>query len=203
MSSVLAIAGSLRRGSYNRLLLEAARLYAPAGMVVQVYDELASIPLFDQDLEIAGVAGSESVKRLRSAVASADGLLIATPEYNWSIPGVLKNAIDWLSRPNPFEVLAGKPIAIIGASRGRWGTRLAQGALRQVLSATESPVMPTPAMFVRDAADRFDATGRLVDGSTQLELQALLTGFARWIEIVGADKQHARRGAFPSVRGLA
>jgi len=202
MKTVLAIAGSLRRGSYNRLLLQAARLHAPAGMIVQVYDELSSIPLFDQDLETARVAGSDSVERLRTAVGSADGLLIATPEYNWSIPGVLKNAIDWLSRPKPFKVLEGKPIAIIGASSGRWGTRLAQGALRQVLSATESLVMPTPAMFVRDAAERFDTTGRLVDGTTQLELQALLTGFARWIDIAGAEKKPAA-GSLPRVRGLA
>ncbi|HEY8130476.1 MAG TPA: NADPH-dependent FMN reductase [Thermoanaerobaculia bacterium] len=173
MLHILAIAGSLRRGSYNRLLLRAA-----AG--VSIYEELSSIPLFNEDLE---ASDPESVCRLREAVASADGLLISTPEYNWSIPGMLKNAIDWLSRP-PAEVLIGKPVAIIGASAGRWGTRLAQAALRQTLTATESLVMPAPAMFVRDASEIFDEAGRLTNKTVRDQLDGVLATFDRWISLV-------------------
>jgi chromate reductase, NAD(P)H dehydrogenase (quinone) len=183
--TILGIPGSLRRGSYNGLLLNAAIECSPAGVVVTVFDELASIPLFDEDLERATGCGPEVVQRLRRRVASANGLLIATPEYNHSIPGVLKNAIDWLSRPAPEEPLAGKPVAVIGASGGRWGTRLAQAALRQVLFATESLVMPRPALFVRDAEGLFDEAGRLVDLPTREQLTAVLAAFARWIDVVG------------------
>lgn len=188
MNNVLAIAGSLRRGSYNRLLLRAAAEHPPAGMNLRLYDELASIPLFDEDLERQTSIGS--VDRLRAEVAAADGLLIATPEYNWSIPGVLKNAIDWLSRPTPVEVLAGKPVAIIGASGGRWGTRLAQSHLRQVLTSTESLVLPAPAVFVREAAVAFDEEGRLIDAQIRMQLDTLLAAFSHWMETVSKGVAH-------------
>ena len=185
---ILGIAGSLRRGSYNRLLLRALILSAAkdpprkhAGdpsLSLRIYDELATIPLFDEDLEASGPIAS--VDALRERVASADGIIIATPEYNWSIPGVLKNAIDWLSRP-PREVLARKKIAIIGASGGTWGTRLAQAALRQVLTATESIVMPAPALFVARAETIFDAEGRLIDARVAEQLDGVLAAFAEWI----------------------
>ena len=179
---ILALSGSLRRDSFNRRLLQAAARLAPSGMQIDVSDALAGVPLFDEDLESATGGGPEGVWRLRAAVATADGVLIATPEYNQSLPGVLKNAIDWLSRPAPEEVLAGKPVAIVGASSGRWGTRLAQAALRQTLAATESRVMPAPMLFVRDAAQRFDATdGQLRDAATLESLQTLLQAFAGWI----------------------
>src|ERR687886_1113837 len=106
-------------------MLGAAAGCAPPAMSVELFDSLAAVPLFDEDLEQATAGGPDAVRRLRARVAAADGLLIATPEYNQSMPGVLKNAIDWLSRP-PDEMLARKPIAIIGASGGSWGTRLAQ-----------------------------------------------------------------------------
>lgn len=166
------------------MLLQAAVESAPAGMAVLIYDELASIPPFNEDLELATGGGPDVVRRLRRQAASADGLLIATPEYNRSIPGVLKNAIDWLSRPAPDEVLVGKPVAVIGASTGRWGTRLAQSALRQVLSATESLVLAKPAMFVREAEGLFDEAGRLVDQPTRGQLGAVLAAFANWIDLV-------------------
>jgi len=183
---VLAIAGSLRRNSYNRRLIEAAARVAPAHMQVHVYADLAHVPLFDEDVEHATPGGPEGVRRLRGAIAGADGVLIATPEYNQSLPGVLKNTIDWLSRPAPQEVLLRKPIAVLGASPGRWGTRLAQAALRQVLAATESLVMPAPMLFVRDAAQQFDADGNLHDRATLESLRALLSAFARWIEQASA-----------------
>lgn len=181
---VLALPGSLRRDSFNRLLcVEAARL-APAAVAVEVFEDMASIPPFDEDVEATSPGGPEGVRQLREAVARADGLLIATPEYNQSVPGVLKNTIDWLSRPSPDEVLAGKPVAVIGASTGPWGTRLAQKELRHVLAATGSPAMVEPMLFVRHAAALFGADGNLVDKATQMKLAAVLTAFATWIERV-------------------
>lgn len=183
---VLALAGSLRRDSCNLRLLDAAAACAPAGMTIDVYRDLAVIPLFNEDLEHAGGPALEAVRRLRAAVAGADGLLIATPEYNQSMPGVLKNVVDWLSRAAPDEVLAGKPVAVLGASSGRWGTRLAQHALRQTLFATESRVMPAPGLYIRDAASLFDDAGWLKDAGTQQSLQALLDAFAHWIGALGS-----------------
>jgi chromate reductase len=183
--NVLAIPGSLRRGSYNRLLLKAATECAPSGMCLILCESVASLPLFDEDLELATQGGPDVVRRLRDQVAAADGLLIATPEYNQSIPGVLKNALDWLSRPAPEEVMVGKPVAVIGATRGRWGTRLAQSTLRQVLYATESVVLPKVGLFVREAESLFDDSGRLADGATRNQLSAVLSAFSKWIDIVG------------------
>jgi chromate reductase len=176
--SVLALPGSTRRGSYNRRLAAAAAEHARPGMTVEVYGELSSIPLFDEDVERDGLPAP--VRRLRDQVAAASGLLIATPEYNHSIPGVLKNAIDWLSRT---DVLAGKPVAVIGVTTGRWGTRLAQAALRQVLGATGSLVLPGPALFAADAERLFDQkTGSLVDPATRTALASVVDAFAGWIE---------------------
>jgi len=176
---VLAVAGSLRRDSWNRRLLDAAAECAAPGMVVTVYGDLASVPLFSEDLEAEG--GPEGVRRLHQATDAADGLLIATPEYNQSIPGVLKNAIDWLSRPDGESCLVGKPAAVIGATAGPRGTRLAQRELRHVLSATESLVLPTPALYLRNAAAAFDGSGRLTDPPTRETLTRLLAAFAEWI----------------------
>jgi len=181
---VLALAGSLREASFNRKLLAAAAECAPATLQVIVYRDLASVPLFDEDLERAGDGGPEGVRRLRREIDSADGLLIATPEYNQSIPGVLKNAVDWLSRPGPQEVLAGKPVAVIGATVGRWGTRLAQAALRHILHANQALILPQPLMFVREAEQLFDADGKLADQPTRNDLRELLGAFAQWIESV-------------------
>jgi chromate reductase len=164
---VFAIPGSLRRGSHNRRLLEAAATVAPPGMQVSVGD-LAGVPPFDEDLE----PGPGAVAALRAEVRGADGLLIATPEYNQSFPGVLKNAIDWLSRPAPDEPLDGKPVALLGATPGRWGTRLAQAGLRQVLAATGARVLPAPMLFIAGAAE----------APPPVEpLRALLVAFAAWI----------------------
>lgn len=177
---VLAIAGSLRRDSFNRWLLNAAAGCAPDGMRIKIYDQLAAIPMFDEDREAAAfVAGP--VRELRDQVAPASALLIATPEYNQSMPGVLKNAIDWLSRPAPDEVLVGKPVALIGATAGRWGTRLAQAALRQVLFATESLVLTGPALYLANAAAVFDADGKLVDQAAQTSLRQVLLGLSKMI----------------------
>lgn len=182
--SLLGIAGSLRDGSYNRRLLEAAVWHAPAGVDVRVYQHLSAIPLFDDDLWQAERSGPPSVAQLRRAVSEADGLLIATPEYNQSMPGVLKNVLDWLSLPAPDRVLAGKPVAVMGATTSAWGTRLAQTALRQVLFATGSQVLPGPALFARDADRLFDSAGRLVDSATGKQLESVLAAFADWIRVL-------------------
>lgn len=195
--TVLGIAGSLRRGSYNRLLIAAAAECAPSGMAVLPCNELGSIPLFDEDLESATDGGPEPVRRLRRRVASADGLLIATPEYNWSIPGVLKNAIDWLSRPASDEILVGNPAAVIGITTGKWGSRLAQAALRQVLTATEVALLPHPAMFLANAEHLFDREGRLVDQGSRDQLAVLLAAFAAWIERVSVGRNDATRPPAP------
>jgi chromate reductase len=182
---VLALAGSLRRRSYNRALLAAAVELAPAELLIAVDAVFPRLPLFDEDLEQETGGGPEPVQELRRRVAAADALLVATPEYNQSLPGVLKNGLDWLSR-GPAEVLAGKPIAILGASGGPWGTRLAQAALRQTLVAMESVVMPSPALHLRDAARLFDPDGALADEPTRARLAALLRAFAAWSARLGA-----------------
>jgi chromate reductase len=184
---ILALPGSLRRGSYNRKLLEASAHCAPGDLQLELFDDLAEVPMFNEDLE-SDKPLHTGVSRLRDAVAGADGLLIATPEYNQSMPGVLKNAIDWLSRPLPEEILIGKPAAILGASTGRWGTRLAQAALRQTLTATEAQVMPAPMLFVRDAERMFEDDGTLHDAATQESLRAFLFAFSNWIEMVGSQR---------------
>jgi chromate reductase len=177
MLHVLALPGSLRRASFNRLLLAAAARSAPAGMTVSLFADLGSIPLFSEDLEEPALLPA-AVGQLRREVESADGVLVA---------GVLKNAVDWLSRRD--EVLAEKPVAVIGASTGPWGTRLAQSALRQVLHATGSLVLPAPALYARDAALLFDQDGQLVDEPTRQALETLLARFAHWIERTGpADR---------------
>lgn len=181
---ILALSGSLRRESYNRKLLAAAADCAPPNSRIDLFEELADVPIFNEDIEAVEPLHT-GVRRLRDAVKDADGLLIATPEYNHSMPGVLKNALDWLSRPLPDEALLGKPIAIVGASGGRWGTRLAQAALRQTLAATEAQVLAAPMLFMRDAARAFDERGTLQDAETRESLRRLLEAFALWIERVG------------------
>ncbi len=179
---ILGLAGSLRHESYNRRLLAAASDQTPAGMEVTLFDDLASVPLYRGDLDDATDGGPAPVARLRQAVRECDGLLISTPEYNQSIPGVLKNAIDWLSLDRPDLVLAGKPVAIMGATPGAWGTRLAQRTLRQVLFATESLVLTGPAIYIREAGKLIDETGTLSDPKTLERLSGFLGAFAGWIE---------------------
>ena len=182
---VLCLAGSLRRDSWNRRLLAEAVRTAPKGLELILFDQLADVPIFNEDTEQAEPAG---VHQLRSAVAMTDGLLVATPEYNHSIPGVLKNAVDWLSRGSP-SVLVDKPVAIIGASAGRWGTRLAQAALRQVLTATEARVMPGPMLFVAQASECFDVDRQLRDPKLASTLLGVVDAFRNWILLHNASAQ--------------
>jgi Predicted flavoprotein len=182
---VLCLAGSLRRNSWNRRLLRAAATQAPATLRLAVYDELSTVPLFDEDLEQNKPNGPAGVQALREAIASADGLIIATPEYNHAIPGVLKNALDWLSRESPQgEVLLEKPVAVLGASSGPWGTRLAQASVRQVLHTCGALVMPTPTLFIANAATRFDPGGTLTDLAAAQSLRRFVQAFGQWMERV-------------------
>lgn len=182
---VLCIAGSLRRDSWNRRLLHAAANHAPPTLQIDVYDGLSEVPLFDEDLEQRERNGPAAVQALRRAIAAADGVIIATPEYNHAIPGVLKNALDWLSRDADFgSLLPEKPVAVLGASSGAWGTRLAQASLRQVLHSCGALVMPAPTVFIANAVSQFDVNGALTDLATAASLQKFMQAFHQWMERV-------------------
>ena len=174
---ICGIAGSLRERSYNRALLRTARDLMPDGAELLIFERLGDIPPYNADLE-KSAATPEPVAALKSAIAESDGLLIATPEYNYGIPGVLKNAIDWASRPARQSVLAGKPAAILGASPGAMGTVRAQMQLRQVLLSTGTPVVPGPEVLVQRAAEKFDDELRLTDERTRELIAVLLRELA-------------------------
>lgn len=175
---VLGIAGSLRQGSFNRALLRAAQELAPDGMRIERF-ELHGIPLYDHDVERRGPP--EPVAAFKQAIDAADGLLIATPEYQHSMPGVLKNALDWASRPARKSPLMRKPAAIIGATTGRLGTARAQTELRKVLVYNEMPVLARPSLLMRAARDKFDDDLSLTDKPSRERLRDLLRHFAAWI----------------------
>jgi chromate reductase, NAD(P)H dehydrogenase (quinone) len=183
---VCGIAGSLRRGSYNRALLRAARDLAPEGMEVRIFDRLAEIPLYNQDVEAEG--DPEPVQALKRAIAEADALLIATPEYNHGVPGVLKNAIDWASRPPRKSVLGGKPAAIFGASPGITGSARAQTQLRQAFVFTDTPTLTQPEILVYRAHEKFDEQGRLTDEKTREFVGKLLHRLADWAHRLSTDR---------------
>jgi chromate reductase len=176
--TIAGLAGSVRRGSFNRSLLKAAKDLAAPRLQIQMLD-IGDLPLYNQDLESIGIPAV--VARLRSAVRDADALLIATPEYNHCVPGVLKNALDWLSRPPHASALQGKPTALMGASTGMTGTARAQEQVRQSLVFTNSPALLQPEMLVSYADAKFDAAGRLTDGTTRQFLVEFLQAFEAWI----------------------
>jgi chromate reductase, NAD(P)H dehydrogenase (quinone) len=168
---ILGIAGSLRESSYNRALLRAARELLPEGTELVEHD-LRDLPFYDGDVEAAG--DPDSVVALKEAIRDADALLIATPEYNRGVPGVLKNAVDWASRPALASPLTGKPVAIMGASTGRGGTARAQEQLRSALEFSRANVLEQPEVLVPEAFMRFDEQGELIDGGVRAELAELL-----------------------------
>ena len=186
---VAAVAGSLRQGSYNQALLRAAQELAPAGMRIGIHD-LSGIPLFNEDVERAAIP--DPVVALRAVVAEADAFLVATPEYNHGVPGVMKNAFDWLSRPAGKSVLNGKPSGIIGASPGFTGSARAQSQLRQSFVFTNTPVFLQPEVLVGRAHEKFDSAGRLTDETTRKFLVLFLNEFATWV--VGLTEHHALAG---------
>ena len=175
---ILGIAGSLRRESYNRRLLAAARELASESMQIEVF-ELAPIPLYNADFDTDDERPA-AVVQLKRAIAEADGLLIVTPEYNHSVPGVLQNAIDWASRPGGRSPFVGKPAGIIGASQGAIGTARAQQQLKLVLYSTFAIVMPHGGVTVARAQDKFDASGTLTDEPTREFLKAYLRQLLDW-----------------------
>ena len=172
---VLGITGSLRDASFNTALLMAAAELLPPEMTLEIID-LADLPMFDVDTEKPLPA---SVAQFRGKVAAADAVLISTPEYNSSISGVLKNALDWASR-QPQPPFAGKPVAIMGASTGVFGTARAQMVLRQVLTHIGALVLPKPEVMVAKAQDAFDEQGNLVNETTRGFLKDLLVALADW-----------------------
>ncbi|UXF74781.1 NAD(P)H-dependent oxidoreductase [Stenotrophomonas maltophilia] len=153
----------------------------------------AFIPLFDEDLEAADPAGPAGVKRLRTAIAAADGVLIATPEYSQSLPGVLKNTLDWLSRDDAEyrTVLSAKPVAIIGATPGHWGTKLAQSQLRHTLTAMGALTMASPQLYVAEAAAAYDDDAEDFDAATRKRLQRFLEGFQSWVQLLQGGASRA------------
>jgi len=183
---VLGVPGSLRRGSYNRSLLEAARELAPTGMTIEVFD-LDDIPLYNADLDADDIRPFE-VTRFKEAIAHADALLIATPEYNYSFPGVLQNAVDWASRPAMKSPLAGKPVGIMGAATGAIGTARAQQQLKMVLMATLALVLPHAGVLVGQAAEKFSESGLLVHEPTRRFLAQFLRDLEAWTERVSATR---------------
>jgi chromate reductase, NAD(P)H dehydrogenase (quinone) len=163
---VLGISGSLRRDSHNSKLLRAAEELLPPYAELEIWDGLKAVPPFDEDDE----PGTAVVASLRQAVADADLLLFATPEYNASVPGQLKNAVDWLSRPVATSVLRGKPALVVGASTGAFGAVWAQAELRKVLATAGARVVEAE-VAVGHAPSKFDEQGRLVDDEILEQLQ--------------------------------
>jgi chromate reductase len=174
---VLGISGSLRTGSFNTGLLRAAIELQPETITIDEHS-IADIPPYNEDArQASGLPHSVAV--LRAAIKAADALLIATPEYNFSIPGVLKNAIDWASRP-PEQPFAGKPIAMMSASNGTLGGARAQYHLRQVCVYLDMHPINKPEVFVARASEKFDASGRLTDEPTRQVIAALIVALGRW-----------------------
>ena len=175
---ICGFAGSLRAGSLNRALLRAAQGLAPAGLAIEIFD-LIEVPLYNGDVEAAG--DPEGVVRFKQAITAADGVLMVTPEYNHGVPGVMKNAVDWASRPPRGAALGGKPVAIMGASPGMTGSARGQSQLRQAFEFTNSYCMPQPEILVFKAHEKFDAEGRLIDETTAKYLASFLVAFEAWV----------------------
>jgi chromate reductase len=175
----LAISGSLRADSHNARLLRIAAEEAPAGVEIDIYEDLATIPPYDADDDTG--FGPVPVRELRELVADADGLIFATPEYNSSIPGVLKNAIDWASRPRATTPLAGKPAAVMGATTGQFGAVWAQAELRKVLGSTGSRIVDAEVSLAL-ADDAFEPDGTLRDERTLEAIRDLVSSVVAEVE---------------------
>lgn len=174
--TVLGISGSLRKGSYNSAALREALRLAPEGMRIEIAD-IAQIPLYNEDVYAQGFP--PAVERLREQIRAADALLIVTPEYNYSMPGVLKNAIDWVSRP-PDQPFAGKPAAVMGVSAGRFGTARAQYHLRQSMVFLDLHLLNKPEVMIGNAGQLFDDAGALTDEATRGYIRRLLEALRDW-----------------------
>ena len=184
---ILGIVGSLRKDSYNHYALKAAQERVPDGAVLNLI-ELHGIPVFNQDDEMTLPA---TVIEFKRQILAADAILFATPEYNYSVPGGLKNAIDWASRPFGESAWTGKPAALMGASAGSLGTARAQYHLRQILVALNMPVVTQPEVMIGNAAERFDQNGRLTDEPTRQHIQKLLAALVQLVKINLPNKSRA------------
>lgn len=180
--SILGIAGSLRKASYNRAALRAAQRLVPEGATLDIF-ELDGIPAYNQD---QNDTPPERVKELKARVRAAAAVLFATPEYNYSIPGVLKNAIDWASRANGENVWAGKPVAVMGVSTGLLGTVRAQYHLRQVFVFIDMHPVNKPEVMIAKAAEKFDADLNLTDPKAKELVAALLQSLVAWTRRLSA-----------------
>lgn len=180
---IVGISGSLRAGSFNTALLRNAQSMLPEGASLEVAD-LSGIPLFNQDLERDL---PEAVREFKAKVAGADAVLFAVPEYNYSIPGVLKNALDWASRPMDAQPFNGKPGAIMGAG-GRFGTVRAQLHFRQIAMYLNLQLLQKPELMIPLAHQKFDAAGVLTDQDARDGLRALLNALVAWARLVGSTK---------------
>jgi chromate reductase len=174
--TILGIAGSLRKKSYNRAALRAAQQLAPEDTKLEIF-ELDGIPMFNQDEE---QNPPDMVKQLKARIRAADAILLVSAEYNYSIPGVLKNAIDWASRPYGDSAWKGKPVAVMGASVGAQGTSRAQYHLRQVFVFLDMLPLNSPEVMIGNASQKFDEAGNLIDEDTKKHIRALLESLVSW-----------------------
>ena len=198
MTTIIGLCGSLRRGSFNRMLLRAAAEAAPSGTSIE-QESIREIPLYDGDVE-DGQGLPFAVQRLKDRIAEADGLLIVTPEYNHSIPGVLKNAIDWLSRPADHitRVFGGRPVAIMGATPGPGGTALSQAAWLPVVRRLGMRPWFEGGVLLSDAFMVFDTDGRIADAAMRQRIRRFIEGFAAF---AAQQRQFDRR--VPAALSLA
>jgi chromate reductase len=182
--SVLGICGSLRKGSYNMATLRTAIALKPADMTVTVAD-ISTLPLYNEDVRAQGFP--PPVETLRQQIAKADALLFACPEYNYSMPGVLKNAIDWASRP-PDQPFAGKPCAILGAAAGMAGSARAQGDLRRAMVFLDMHPLNKPEVLIGQAQTKFDENGKLTDEAARGFIRDMMAALDRWTRQMGNKK---------------
>jgi chromate reductase, NAD(P)H dehydrogenase (quinone) len=188
MATIVGISGALRHGSHNAALLRAAVELAPPDLAIEIAS-IREFPLYDGDLEAEhGIPAA--VSAVKDRIAAADGLLLATPEYNNSIPGVFKNALDWLSRPGKDipRVFGGKPVALMGATPGPGGTTLAQAAWLPVLRTLGMELWSGPRVYVSHAAKAFDPDGRLVDDGIRQTLTRHLAGFSGFVTLLASAR---------------
>jgi chromate reductase, NAD(P)H dehydrogenase (quinone) len=178
---IIAISGSLRKDSFNTKALKAAARLAPADVELEVVD-LASIPSYNDD-QLTSMP--ESVIEFKNKIRNADAVLISTPEYNYSVSGVLKNAIDWASRPDDDNVWAKKPGAIMGASTGRFGTVRAQYHLRQICVSIDLRLLNQPQVFITDASTAFAEDGSFADKKTEQKVRSLIEALVEWAKLIG------------------
>ena len=186
---ILGFAGSLRKQSYNRAILAAALEMVPGDAALELFD-LEGIPPFNQDLELQP---PEKVKEFKAKIRAADAILIATPEYNYSIPGVLKNAIDWASRPYGDNAFDGKPVAMMGASVGMLGTARAQYDLRRSFVFLNMYPMNQPEVMVPFAQDKVDHNGRVTDEKTRKKISELLQSLVAWAKRMKLGEEESAR----------